>query len=160
MGSMQKNNDQRHTMLNPFVSIQKEFDKALHGFYDMFAAKPFHLPDFDNLTLAPLMDLVEEESCYKLEVEMPGMDEKDIHLSVDDNLLTIRGDKSFAEKKEHKHYIAREISYGHYERSLTLPLSADGDKASACFKKGILCITIPKKAKSGARKHEIAIKKS
>src|SRR3990167_5179201 len=107
MGSLQKhNNKSSHHLVNPFVSIQKEVDKALHGFYDLFEAKPFHTPEFENTCLAPLMDLVEDGNCYKLEVEMPGLDEKDIKISISDNLLTIRGEKSTSKKDVRKNYIA------------------------------------------------------
>lgn len=165
MGSFQKANHQtsrdlnRHIM-NPFLSIQKEVDKALHGFYDIFEAKPFNLREFENLSIAPSMDLVEDKQSYKVEVEMPGMDEKDITISINDNILTVQGEKSTSKKDEHKNYIAREISYGRYERSISLPQAADGDKATASFKKGMLWITIPKRAGHKGNGHQIKIEKS
>lgn len=146
--------------MNPFVPIQKEFDKALSGFYDIFEAKPFHIKEFENLSIASLMDLVEDEQCYKLEVEMPGIDEKNITVSLKDNLLTIKGEKSTSKKDERKNYIAREISYGQYELSISLPQAADGDKATASFKKGMLWIIIPKKAGQKGNEHRVEIKKA
>jgi HSP20 family protein len=56
-------------LLNPFVSIQKEVDKALHGFYDLFESKPASVKGFENLRLAPAMDLIEDADCFKLEVD-------------------------------------------------------------------------------------------
>ncbi len=144
-------------VINPFLSIQKEVDNALHGFYDLFESRPFNLQEFENLSLAPAMDLVENDQCYKLEIEMPGMDEKDITVSLNDNILTIQGEKSTSTKDERKSYIAREISYGRYERSISLPQAADGDKIAASFKKGMLWVTIPKKAGSKGNGHQIKI---
>lgn len=152
--------DLSRQILNPFVSIQKEVDRALHGFYDIFEAKPFNLLEFENLSIAPSMDLVEDDKCYKLEVEMPGMDETDITISLNDNLLTIQGEKSTSKKDERKNYIAREISYGRYERSISLPQAADGEKATASFKKGMLWITIPKRTGHTGNGHQIKIEKA
>lgn len=91
---------------------------------------------------------------------MPGMDEKDVTVSLKDNLLTVHGEKSISKKDERKNYIAREISYGRYERSITLPQSADGEKVSASFKKGMLWVTIPKKADSKGNGRQIKIEKA
>lgn len=147
-------------IMSPFLTIQKEVDKALNNFYDLFEAKPFNFQEYENLNLAPRMDLIEDENSYKLEVEMPGMDEKDVTVSLKDNLLTIHGEKSTSQKDERKNYIAREISYGSYERSITLPQAADSDKVSASFKKGMLWVTIPKKAGSKGNGRQIKIEKS
>lgn len=165
MGSLQKrNNKTSHELaghgMNPFVSIQKEVDKALHGFYDLFESKPFNLKAFENLSISPSMDLVEDNKCYKVEVEMPGMDEKDIQISIKNNILTIHGEKSTSKKDERKNYIAREISYGQYDRSIALPEAANGDKATASFKKGMLWINIPKKAGSTGNGRQIKIEKA
>jgi HSP20 family protein len=146
-------------ILNPFLHIQQEVDRALHGFYDVFEHKPFELRAFENLNLSPLMDLVEDKNFYKIEVEMPGMDEKDIEISLSGNILTIRGEKSVSSKDERKNYIAREINYGKIERSITLPQLADADKASATFKKGMLWISIPKRSGASTKSHHIDIKR-
>lgn len=153
-------NEMAGRVMNPFLTIQKEVDKALNGFYDLFESKPFNLKEFENLNIAPLMDLVEDNDSYKLEVEMPGMDEKDINVSINDNFLTIQGEKSTSKKNERKNYIAREINYGRYERSISLPQSADGEKATASFKKGMLWITIPKKPGSKGTGHQVKIQKA
>jgi HSP20 family protein len=147
-------------IISPFLTIQKEVDKAMNGFYDLFETKPFDLEGFENLSLSPSMDLVEDENSYKLEVEMPGMDEKDITVSLNDNLLTIQGEKSTSKKNERKNYRAREIHYGRYERCITLPQAADGNKISASFKKGMLWITIPKREGSKENGHQIKIEKA
>lgn len=166
MASIQKpqsnlsKSDQFKKFLNPIVHIQQELDKALHGFYDLFEDHPKMLSEFENLMLAPAMDLVEDKDCYKLEVEMPGMDEKDIKISLSDNVLNICGQKSMSRKDHNKNYICREISYGKYDRSIALPQSADPNKISASFKKGMLWITIEKKQTGSKSAHEIKIHKA
>lgn len=163
MASIQKpqsnlsKSDQFKKFLNPIVHIQQELDKALHGFYDLFEDHPRALNEFENIMLAPAMDLVEDKDCYKLEVEMPGMDEKDIKISLTDNVLSITGQKSISRKDHNKNYICREISYGKYDRSIALPQSADANKITASFKKGMLWITIGKKQASCQFAQEIKI---
>ena len=147
-------------VITPFLSIQKEVDKALNGFYDLFEARPFNLKEYENLNILPSMDLIEDEHSFKLEVEMPGMDEKDITVSLNNNVLTIRGEKSTSKKNDRKNYIAREINYGCYERNISLPQTADGQKVTASFKKGMLWVTIPKKVGSQGNGQQIKIEKA
>lgn len=141
---------------NPLTRLHEEIDHAMHDFYNLFeSTAQSSLGVFDNIKLSPALDIIEEKDCLKLEVEMPGLAEEDIQLTVNDNILTIEAEKStFRKEDEKENFLSREISYGHYERSISLPLSADLDKATAFFKKGLLCITVPKKSasKSGARK--------
>jgi HSP20 family protein len=151
--------EQEQHFLNPFVHIQQEVDKALHGFYDLFEARPFDEKRLEKLSLSPAMDLVEDKECFKIEVEMPGLDEKDIKLTLNNNLLTIVGEKSVSSKDQNKNYIAREISYGRYERSITLPQNSDLSRISASFKKGMLWVTIPKKLGNSTKEQQIKIQK-
>jgi HSP20 family protein len=144
---------------NPFVDFHQEVSKALHDFYHMF--EPTNLQgQFENVKLFPMLDIVEDNDNFKVEVEMPGLEEKDVKVSISENMLTISGEKTISKKDEKKNYVAREISYGQYERSISLPPSADIDKASASFKQGMLWITIPKKVESKGKMRNISIKKA
>lgn len=166
MGSLQRGNNHHSShhmtdqIVHPFLTIQREVDKALHGFYDLFEHKPFNLTEIENTKLAPLMDLAENKDSYKIELEMPGLDEEDITVSLHENVLTICGEKTTSKKNQRKNYLSREINYGRYERNISLPLSADGSKAVASFKKGMLWITIPKKQAKIGSKRKIKITKA
>lgn len=131
---------------NPFLSLQHEVDQAFRDFYDIFSSSNSGLSTFEQLELSPSMDVVEDENGFTVQLEMPGMDEKDIKVSFADNVLTITGEKSVSKKNENKKYISREISFGKYERSISLPSSVDVEKAKASFKKGMLWVNLPKKA--------------
>ncbi len=109
----------------------------MRDFYDVFSSAKMGLDQFENLDLMPSMDIVEDEEHFNVQVEMPGMDEKDIKVSFADNTLTIAGEKSSSHKNKNKKYISREINYGRYERTISLPNTVDIDKASASFKKGM-----------------------
>lgn len=129
---------------NPFLRLQNEIDRVFHDFNDFFSPSRFNW-EFDNLNLAPSMDVVEDKDHYSIELEMPGMDEKDIKVSLADNILTISGEKSTSKKNEDKKYLSREISYGKYERSISLPSTIDVDKAKATFKKEHFALSCRKK---------------
>ncbi len=145
-----------HTLLqsfDPLLTLQHDLSKTMSHFYDLFEPKQTILGHFEDLKLSPLMDFVEMKDHFRLEVEMPGLNEKDIRVTIHDNLLTIIGEKSVSKKDANKNFIDREIRYGSYERTIALPQTADWDHISASFKKGMLWVTIPKKAskKRGAR---------
>lgn len=132
----------------------------MNDFYDMFKHGDTRLERFENLKCLPSMDLVEDEKNFKVELEMPGMDEKDIKISFADNVLTIHGEKERSRKNETKNYISREINYGRYDRSITLPSSVDIEKATASFKKGMLWIILPKRKGNQGNAREIFINKA
>src|ERR1051326_535892 len=111
----------QHSHHNPFLSLQNELNKAMSDFYGLF--EPFNFPNerFENLSLSPAIDIVDDKDQFKVEVEMPGMGEKDIQVSINNGLLTIKGEKTTSKQDKDKNYMMREISYGRYERSVSLP---------------------------------------
>ncbi|WP_131781538.1 Hsp20/alpha crystallin family protein [Legionella gresilensis] len=144
--------------INPFLGLHQAVDEAMKDFYHLFES-----PDFERLenrNLFPAMDIVEASDHYTIEIEMPGMGEEDINVSINNNQLIIKGEKSTSKKHKDKNYLSREIKYGSYERVIDLPLAADAEKASATFKKGMLWIKIPKKAGSKNNARKIKIEKA
>ena len=113
-------------------------DNVSRWFDDFFAA-----PTFGKVTV-PAVDVKEADGEYLMEVELPGLSEKDVEVKLDNNLLTISSAKS--EKKEEKKngYILRERSASQFSRSFVLPQSIDREKIGAEFKNGILHLTFPK----------------
>jgi HSP20 family protein len=142
---------------NPFMKLQNEVNHAMSDFYNLF--QPLSA-NFEKMMLTPALDVVEDAKNFKIEAEMPGMSEEDISIHFTNNRLTIEGEKTTSKKDEKKHFVNREISYGHYERSIALPDTADVNKAKASFKKGMLWVTIPKKAAMKKNKKTIKIEKA
>lgn len=161
MSSLKKHRPSTSDLLmSPFLRLQQEVNHAMSDFYNLFEPqKSANLAQFEHINITPSLDIVEDKDNFKIEAEMPGMGEEDIKVSFCENRLTIEGEKSTSKKDENKNYISREISYGRYERTISLPLSADVSKASASFKKGMLWITIPKKAESRGNVKTIKIEK-
>jgi len=96
-------------------------------------------------TFAPPVDVYEDEHSITLKIEVPGIDEKDIDVRLENGTLTLRGERKFEEKKEEGGWHRVERSYGHFERVFTLPDSVNPDGVKADYKNGTLTITLPKK---------------
>lgn len=140
-----------------FNDFQQEFDNLLRNFHHSLSIQS---GEFNNVMLNPAVDIVEDDQNIKVELEMPGVDENDIKVSIDNHSLIIKANKNTSKKNEGKNYAMREISYGAYERVISLPDDADIDKAESSFKKGMLWINIPKKPADKSKIRELEIKKA
>lgn len=129
----------------------------INRLFDAFMS-PFERTEVKN-TLSPRLDIAELKDKYEIKAELPGMDEKDINLSVEDGLLTISGEKKAEteEKDKDKGYYLKECSYGSFSRSVRLPDNIADDKISAQFRKGVLFIDMPKTQPSQSKVRKIAI---
>lgn len=93
---------------------------------------------------APSMDISETKDSLVVKVEVPGMEQKDIKISLQENLLTIKGEKRQEKEEKEEHYHRVERSYGAFTRSLRLPVAVEASKVSASVKNGVLTVTLPK----------------
>ena len=100
---------------------------------------------FDGGRWAPAVDLIDKNDKLLANVELPGVDKKDVKLSLNDSILTIQGEMKKDEETEKEDYYYRERAYGTYARTISLPSEVDKEKIKAKFKNGILEITMPKK---------------
>ncbi|MBE0453869.1 Hsp20/alpha crystallin family protein [Roseovarius autotrophicus] len=107
--------------------------------------------------LAPASDASCNESAYRISIELPGVEEKDIELSVHDGVVTVKGEKSASREEKGETWFFSERQYGSFSRSFRLPADADGDKVEGHLKDGVLIVTIPKREGevAGGRKVEI-----
>src|SRR4030065_1358191 len=99
--------------------------------------------DFSN-QFHPRIDISEDEKNIYVDVEVPGIKKEDMKLSLQDNILTISGEKKNETKKKNKNFYRSERSYGSFQRSFTLPADVNRDKTEAKFEDGILKITVEK----------------
>jgi HSP20 family protein len=107
-------------------------------------------------SFAPSIDISETEKQYIIDVEVPGIDKKDIELNVDNNTLTISGERKFEKEEDGKQFHRVESHYGTFSRSFTLPDNANTESINATYSNGILNITVDKSEKS--LKKQIKIK--
>ena len=103
----------------------------------------------------PALDVKETDKEFVVRMDLPGLQKKDIHLSVDNNVLTIRGERKREEEEKDANYYCSERFYGTFQRSLTLPTEIDQDNIKAEYKNGVLTITLPKTEEAKARVVEI-----
>lgn len=104
---------------------------------------------------APAVDIQEETNRYLVHADIPGVDPKDIEVSVDKGVLTVKGERKAIEESEDNGYSRIERSYGSFSRSFTLPESVDADAIEASGSNGVLTIAIPKAAEIQPRRIEV-----
>lgn len=105
---------------------------------------------------APNVDIYEDKDRLFLEAELPGMKRDDFEISVENNVLTLSGERKFEKKTEGDNYHRVERSYGSFTRSFTLPQTVTADGATADFVDGVLRVSLPKREETKARKIEIS----
>jgi HSP20 family protein len=108
----------------------------------------------------PSLDVKENDTSVIVEADLPGMDEKDINLTIQNGILTLRGEKKSERKDEGENYLVTERSYGSFQRAIRLPDGLDEDKAQARFEKGVLTVTLPKRPDAAKTQKRIEIKSS
>ena len=108
---------------------------------------------------APTADLVETDEAILLKAELPGVDRKDISIDVENNLLTLQGEREYKGEKEEKGFKRIERSYGRFVRAFTIPPNVDAENISATYADGLLEVTMPKTGERKSKKIEIGEKK-
>ncbi len=106
---------------------------------------------------SPLLDVKETKNAVKIAAEMPGIDEKDIDVSVHDGLLTISGEKKVVKEENELGYHRIERSYGCFSRDIPLPDTVEADNIAANFKNGVLTVTLPKTQKAIEQSRKIPV---
>lgn len=142
---------------NPFYSLQREMNSIFDRFFSDFTPARGWDEDMSGGYL-PRVDVKETQKHVRVEAELPGMDEKDIDISIKDNLLTLRGEKRIEREEKEEGFYQLERSYGKFHRNILLPAEVDSGKVEAVFKKGILSIQLPKKPQAQQKAKRIEIK--
>ena len=106
---------------------------------------------------APVLDVRERKNDMVVKAELPEVDAKDVDITVDGDILTIRGERKEEEEKEEGNYHYAERSYGSFARSVRLPETADEAKTKAKYKNGLLTITLPKKEKEESKQVKVDV---
>jgi len=149
------------TTWKPFRELApfREFERMrgdMDRFWDSFLEGGLRKRTEEGGEWLPSLDVGETKSELVVKAEVPGMDAKDIDLSLSDGMLTIKGEKKQEREEKEADYHLVERSYGAFTRSIQLPTDVQSDKISASYKNGILKITLPKSEE--AKKKEIRIK--
>jgi len=138
---------------DPFRAMRREMENALRAF-DRNSPSP------EIGAGVPAINVAETKDAFEVTAELPGVDEKDIKVSLDDNQLVISGEKKAESTKEEKDWHVEERSYGSFYRSMFLPFEPEDGAVDAHFDKGVLHLTIKKPAKAIKTTKTIEIKTS
>ncbi len=106
---------------------------------------------------APLVDIVEDDKEYLIKAELPEVKKDEVKVTVQDDVLTITGERQYEKEEKEKKYHRVERAYGSFARSFTLPEDADGEKVAAEFKDGVLKVHLPKSEKARPKSIEVKI---
>lgn len=145
-------------ILRQFEDMERMLDRMMSGSWlrpfswDRPLWSEFMHPQHLNV---PRVDVLDRDQDILVRAEIPGVDKKDLDVSLSDDMLTIKGQVSREEKEERADYYRCEISRGSFLRTVTLPAKVDGSKASAQIKDGVLEVAIPKT--EGSKRHSIAV---
>jgi len=167
IGTEEKNRPAATEAWAPFESLRREIDRVFDSFHHGALRVPFArsameaAPSWSQALgwgIAPAVDVSEKDKGYQITAELPGLDEKDIEVTLANGRLTIRGEKKEEKEEREKSYYLSERRYGSFTRSFQVPEGVDGDAITARFAKGVLTVTLPKTAEARKSAKKIAVK--
>ena len=143
---------------SPFRSLHQEIDKVFEDFNRSLGMPvASRASGAKNGFVTPHIDVVETDNAVELTAELPGVAEKDIDVTLVDDVLTIKGEKKVESSEEKKDYRIVERSFGSFQRSIRLPFAVEPDKVEASFKDGVLHVVLPKPPEVESKSKKIAI---
>ena len=141
------------TRWDPFRGVTT-FQEQLNRLFDTgFPVRP----DESLTAWAPKVDIYETENELVVKADIPDMEEKDLDVRVENNMLTIRGERKFEEKVKEENYLRIERSYGAFSRSFSLPNTVNAEAIKSEYKNGVLTVAMGKKAEAKPKQVKIAI---
>ena len=143
--------------VNPFLTLHREMNRLFDDVFSRFeSGMPSvfgRMPGWSGSW--PSLEVNASDKEVRVSAELPGIDEKDVEILIDDNVLTIRGEKKSETEDKDRQFSER--YYGRFERSIGLPYEVEEDKAEASFRNGVLTVTLPKSAKAQEKARRIAV---
>ena len=141
----------RYDPFRDLRTLQEEVNRLFTGNF----ARAFDDEGIARGSWSPNVDIYENKDQIVLEAELPGMKREDFDVSVENNIITLRGERHFEKKEDSDNYHRVERAYGSFTRSFTLPNTVSSEGASADYSNGVLRVTIPKREETKARRIEI-----
>ena len=142
----------------PLDVFQREMNRLFDDFFKGAGLRPW-AEDMEAIgAFSPQVNMTEDDKSITVSAELPGMEEKDIDISLSKDSLTIKGEKKEESEQKGKESYCMERSYGSFTRVLPIPRDVNTEKAEAAFKKGVLTITLPKLEREKQSQKKIKIK--
>ncbi|HHQ3254220.1 TPA: small heat shock protein sHSP20 [Klebsiella pneumoniae] len=140
--------------VSPILQLHREIDRLFDDAFRGFGFPALNMPqwpsDWSGM-LKPALGIQETDKQYKIALEVPGVEEKDIQITLDNDVLMVRGEKRQEQEKKEGGFHRVERSYGSFQRALNLPDDANQDSIKASFKNGVLTVTIDKREVSAPK---------
>ena len=136
-----------------FATLQDRINRVFRDSYSGAAQDD----SLTTSTFAPAVDVYEDEHKVTLKIEVPGIDEKDIDVRVENNTLTVHGERKIEKEEKEENYRRVERQYGSFTRTFTLPQTVDTENVSANYDRGVLKITLPKKAEAKPKQIKVTV---
>ncbi len=144
------------TRFEPFREFATLQDRINRAFRESYTGAN-HDDSLTTSSFSPAVDVYEDEHQVTLKIEVPGIDEKDIDVRVENNTLTVHGERKIEQEEKEENYRRVERQYGSFTRTFTLPQTVDSEKVSANYDKGVLKIALPKKAEAKPKQIKVNI---
>jgi HSP20 family protein len=138
--------------LREFASLQDRINRVFRDSYSGAGHDESLTSSF-----APAVDVYEDEHKVVLKIEVPGIDENDIDVRVENNTLTVHGERKIEKEEKEENYRRVERRYGSFTRTFNLPQTVDSESVSANYDKGVLKITLPKKAEAKPKQIKVNV---
>ena len=138
---------------NDLVNMQKEMNDLFERSWGRARREPASFGSF-----IPPVDIRENKNEYVVQMDLPGIEQKDIFVGMEDGTLTIRGERKYEEEKKDESATTVERAFGTFIRSFSLPGTADAEKIAAAYKNGVLTVTIPKREEAKPRAIKVEVK--
>jgi HSP20 family protein len=144
------------TRWDPFREFSTLQDRMNRLFRDSFGPEGRE-ESLTTTSFAPAVDVYEDEHNVTLKIEVPGIEEKDIDVRIENNTLTVHGERKFEKEEKEENYRRVERQYGSFTRSFTLPNTVDTENVSANYDKGVLKIKLAKKAEAKPKQIKVHV---
>jgi HSP20 family protein len=144
------------TRFEPFRELSTLQDRINRAFRDSYR-EGRQDESLTSSSFAPAVDVYEDEHNVTLKIEVPGVDEKDISVNLENNTLTVHGERKIEKEEKEENYRRVERQYGSFTRTFTLPTTVDSEKVSATYDKGVLKVTLPKKAEAKPKQIKVNV---
>ena len=139
--------------IQDLFSIHSEMSRLFDNWYRPARSRA----EGENLDWLPVVDILEANEHVEIRAEIPGLSEKDVQVSVTDDVLTLKGEKTQANEENDQKYHRVERSYGRFQRSFTLPANLNPEDIKAKFTNGILIVSIPKAKEVQPKEIQISV---
>ena len=144
---------------DPFLQMRREMNRLFDDVFGGFGSPSLLGPALRQMPAAPKIDVSETDNEIQITAEMPGIDQNDVEVLLEDDRLIIRGEKKKEREDRDRNYHVRERVQGAFSRTLPLPFAPDPNQVKAEFKNGVMTIKIPKPQEVKQKQHRIEVQK-